>query len=381
MRKNIFLAIATTALALSACSGDAALQEVSKQGTEANTAGAIDFNVLVNKSTRGLQVNSVTDMQASSIQVFGFYSTGAAFGEIQDNAGTDKGTELSYTNSRWNYTNKAYWPTDGSKLDFYGVWPNTVQTLSITATNKQINNFTVDNDVAKQVDLLYALTKDKDANPVVLHFKHALTSIKFKAVALHDGSYPDNPSVRINSMTLHNVNNSGDFTFPVGTTTNDATNVGTWSNVTGSASYTFSTPAGEVSDGTDASDLMSVTGPLFVIPQTVSPWTTSATTAVPTTTANTSGDKYLEIECYIKDTAGDEEELVGSESGGTYTYGKVYVPLSAPDGAWKEGKQYTYTLKFGYGYNADGTPVKRSPIIFEVEVDEWDDTPSDVTLP
>ena len=36
MRKNIFLAIAMTALALSACSGDAALQEVSKQGTEAN---------------------------------------------------------------------------------------------------------------------------------------------------------------------------------------------------------------------------------------------------------------------------------------------------------------------------------------------------------
>ena len=93
--------------------------------------------------------------------------------------------------------------------------------------------------------------------------------------------------------------------------------------------------------------------PSMLIPQTLTPW--DRATAVGSTTGN-----YLKIGCRI---------TVEGYDGNFADEGYIYVPLN---GTWEMGKDYTYTLNFGTGYDREGKPILQ-PITITGTVTPWAD--------
>ena len=358
MRKDIILVGVLAAIAVTSCTKDSVVIE--NTGTK-----EIGFNVLTNNSTRGVPVNATNILtQNKKFKVWGFKNGATeAFTDIQ-------GTEVEYKSAeaKWDYSPKKYWP--GYALDFYSVYPSDVTTINIDGTDKKINNFTPASNVGDQIDLLYGLQTNQTESPVKVYFKHALSQIVFKGEAQYEG-----PTVVINKISLCRIQDKGSFTFPTDATASAST-AGTW-DVTSANRTSYEiplnaatiklTPPTSAGATTTATDLSSTTnGALLIVPQDVTAWTTTTTTpvALPTTGDNV----YLDIECSLTNPDNADEYVLGSAS----TYEHAYVPISAPNNKWEPGKKYIYTLKFGYGYDSGGKPLKKQPILFNVQaVEDW----------
>ncbi|MEG2647620.1 MAG: hypothetical protein RR979_06790, partial [Mucinivorans sp.] len=68
-----------------------------------------------------------------------------------------------------------------------------------------------------------------------------------------------------------------------------------------------------------------------------------------------------------------------SSVGAKDDYKPIYIPLSSinlgtqtPTQIWKANNNITYTLNFGGGYAADGTPIL-NPTLFTTKVNKWND--------
>lgn len=371
MRKDIILVGVLAAIAVTACTKDSVVIE--NTGTK-----EIGFNVLTNNSTRGVPVTTTNIIdQSKAFKVYGFNnSDNTVFSDIQ-------GTIVSYstTETKWDYSPKKYWPEYA--LDFYSVYPSDVTTIKIDATDKKINDFKPASDVTSQVDLLYGLQTNQTESPVKVYFKHALSQIVFQGKSVYEG-----PDVKINSVKLCRVLDKGSFTFPAVATASNST-AGTW-DVTGASRTDYTIPLNAATPITltppaNSSDVVYPTmfshatnGALLIVPQDVTAWTTTPTTAVALSASGEEAHVYLDIECSLTNPDNAGEYVLGDAS----TYDHAYVPISAPDNKWEPGKKYTYTLTFGYGYDQDGKPLKKQPITFTVEaVEEWTSATEDITLP
>ena len=401
MRK-LFYAGASLLL-LAACSQDEMLQ-VNHDGDE------IRFNAVANSAARAADVYCNSN-RPSAFSVWAEY----------DSKTYITGDKIVYnsTGSKWeNQSGIRYWPeTDEAKLNFYA-YVNTADASNSLfkwnsaspTTAPTIEGFSVNDAVASQVDLLYAVKKDvtkpADAssnNPVTLNFRHALSQIVFQAKNTNANLY-----VEIYGVKVGNVNNTGKFAYPSTSTDGNIEHIdtpsdgkydetsdfssqtigtqGTWSALSGKATYavTFNKVALSTKDQIEAlttklTDNQHDAGTgngfgnaMLLMPQTTTAWVPADNQA---SMEGTTGS-YIGVTCKIFNVSdankGYQEGTDVCLWGEGETSGKELVIPAAF--TWEQGKKYVYTLKFGEGnggYEPGTDDPVLIPITFTVKVDEF----------
>ena len=204
MYKNFFMSIAAmAALTLVSCSSD----DLNSLSDNSSKNEAISFDgylgrsaVAVNGSRGG--VVTIDQLKTDGFGVFGNYSKeGATEGYGQN---LFKNQKVFYSNSEWTYTPYKYWLPKGH-IDFLAYAPYDANT-ALTDTKSKIS-FTVDKEIAKQKDLLWAnAAGQKQANnPVKFTFNHALSRLGYTVKLKKDCS--NDVTITLKSITLAGSDN------------------------------------------------------------------------------------------------------------------------------------------------------------------------------
>ena len=303
MMKSKYLAVALSAVALTACNNDEVM--------EVNQGRGISFQVATEASTRA---QATTTNTITEFKVWGF--TGDPAQTLMN------GIKVSKSDGKWSYGDVIFWPE--SDVDFYSVSPSDVTGVNITSSSQKITGFTVNTNQASQVDLLYAVNKgekkeEHEASDVNINFRHALSQIIFKAKNTNS-----NLKVSIKDVKVVNVVKGGDFTYPTSSTTTQNTSEsgtitagtqGTWTLLsTGNYKETYAagTNAGgvELTTKNQVYDLTTTTGTgeskvytgaLFLMPQELDPWNLKGK-------SDNNGGSYFLVNCQLKNVSGNDEE-------------------------------------------------------------------------
>lgn len=267
-----------------------------------------------------------------------------------------------------------------------------------------VTDFTVDNDVTKQVDFIYATVKEasKPAPDAIdkaqkINFRHALSQIEFMAKNDNSKIY-----VEISSVKVKNVFNQGTFEFPKESTVinipgtvdgsihnplpGDQTisNQGTWTiNASSKDSYTASFPTVPVAYNENPS--LTVTDPagkefnentMYLMPYGVKNTTFMPTwdgTGKPTESA----DAYFQITAKIWNVAATTDITPGTVNKTTDIVlydGEIAIKMPTKT-VWEQGKRYVYTFTFtkkgNGGSNPDSGNEVLTPITLNVTVDDF----------
>lgn len=335
------LILAAALVVLAACSKENVDNNVGKLDGE-----EIGFNVVNQRATKANDaiITGTTYGTDNTFQVWGWQSPAADFSEFADDAASNfmSNLTISWTGGResraaaWrNATNYYYWPFTG-KISFLAVHPSTVapSTTGWDATNDKPQATFADYTIAagnKTVDLMLADNEGarrSDALPMV--FKHALSQIQFRVRTNED--YSSDVTFKVNSVTINNIDLSGDLAYA-----NDAF---TW---TDNAAQTESWPY----------------------------YATTATVAYAATDA--AAALYGDANVMIPQAANaDDPATTGVLEGTTLTInytmeqtGSAAITGDVTVGAaqeWVAGKKYIYTLNF-----------KLNEILFAPEVTDWVD--------
>lgn len=367
MRKKIFLA-AIAAVAMTSCSND----EIVENGAQS----AIGFNALTSNiaTTRATPVNGA-NLKDNPFEVYAFTADGKPFmGNHFSTSPYDmsSGIVIAHDGTGWDYQNPAdlaYWPTQS--LNFYAFHPvadpSMFFTYEVSSDSKQIIRYMIPTKPQYQTDVMYAInrgaTKNSHAGKAKLQFHHTLSQVFFKAK-----TELESMSVDIKSIDVRNCGFSGVLTLP---TEGEAITAENWevsSNTDGQSDFGVFPVAMDgdlLNIGVTAKQVTATSDVQMFLPQTLKRWNPESGSTI--IQANQSGESYLAIACKIRQ---NDVYLHGSES--EYKY--LYVPFGVQ---WEPGKRYTYTLVFGGGYDENGNIIL-APIDFIPEVDEWQDTPTDV---
>ena len=379
MKKN-FLWGALALIAMASCSQD---DVVSIQQDE------IKFSAVANKATRAADVYCNNNLPAS----FKVYANHTVDGESSTYI---EGDEITLSGTTWtNSTGKRFWPEEGS-LDFYA-HVNAGDNFTWTSGSvPSITGYTVDTDVTKQNDLMYAVKteqtkEDNSTAGVILNFRHALSQIVFQAKNTNKNFF-----VEIEGVTIGNIISKANFTYPSADTddnvedhTQSATSSfadasqGVWEmsdEATDIKNYPVSFTNVEVPGDGEICSLTSTNGTdqefsdnaLLLIPEqngaagaTIA-WDPETNAKV----AEATGTYFL-IKCKIRNVAGDEVADDDVYLWGTASEAKeLAIPVSL---TWKQGVKYIYTFVFGEGiggYDPEGEEVL-VPITFSVTVDDF----------
>lgn len=391
MKKFLF-ACAVVAIGMTACTNDDVVSETGRNTDEIAFRPTSD-----NGNTRATDVYCNTNMP----QEFKVYAV--TDGKIFINGDViQKGS-----GSVWeNQTGKRYWPE--TPVDFYAqVNGDDYFKWSDPSAAPQFANFTVNNDVASQTDLMYAVktaqTKAATADAqsaVALNFHHALSQVVFYAKNINPNIY-----VEVTGVSVGGVKNSGTYTFPqtdtdanvehgvaTGTETNGGK--GTWALGTTTDTYSVTFPAVKLVGNQSNPTVMNLTdntnrnaddlghagtadnpgtnsfgNAMLLMPQ-------GAFTAIDVA-ANASNQLdltkdgvYFKVLCTIYNVA-DPTAADLTDNVKIWDNKEIYIPVS---GTWNEGMKYVYTLVFGDGnggIDPDGPKPALIPITYNVSVDEF----------
>ena len=209
MYKKIFMGIAAVAaLTLVSCSSDDlnSLSDNSSKNEAISFDGYLGRSAVAVNGSRG-SVLEIADLKKlkDGFGVFGNYNAtgGQNFGSnLFDNQ------PVAYKTSAWTYSPLRYWPTEGH-IDFLAYAPYDVNTALNTTLEGNMTsciNFTVENTVAKQKDLLWANAENKTKdnifgteNKVKFQFAHALSRLGY-SIKLKD-AYSD-ATITLKKITL-----------------------------------------------------------------------------------------------------------------------------------------------------------------------------------
>lgn len=354
--------MAAAALTLTACSN-----EEEGAGSIASRANeAISF-----RPAMGTRATETTNANLAD-----FYSTAIVNDTtLFDQINFAKGSDNFYV-SQHNY----YWPGDNSEVQFYAYAPSQdAMGADVTLTNsrKVIENFSVAEEIADQVDLITAnMTGTKsqyETSGVPLTFSHRLSQIEVRAKTDNQEYTYTVVGVRIGRAEY-----LGSFDF----TTNKWT-LDDWHDT---AVYTsdYSTSGTPITLGSTPVSIMGASGNAMLLPQTLTPW---SPTADPD---NVAREAYLSVLIRIQSKAGAvvypfPSDTQKDATGQKRQYAWASIPLS---GTWEQGKKYVYTLDFtdGAGFvDPDdpnpGNPVLGDPIKATVNVLEWTEADNDLSMP
>ena len=325
---------------------------------ESASKKAISFDMPVMKPTRlAGEIDGTTYPTTETFKVFcksytGAYTDWTAGADYFDAAGED----VALTGGNWSTTTVHYWPELGNNLAFAAYSPAAASAdgaFAQTQTGLTITGFSTQDDVANQYDLMYTprvVDKDKDdaATPVPLVFKHALTSVVFKAAKTDAHA-----TYTIKSLTVNGkVATTGDFNQNIPTPAAlDGT--ATWKNLATATDKTYSILTSKAIDVTQAGTNLTGVGStdgastaLLLIPQAV-----DASTTVTITYTKTAGGS-------------------SSDATATIKLNDFVDATSNPVTTWVMGHRYIYNIIFG----------ANKPIYFEPSVADWTDVDLSYTI-
>ena len=341
MYKKFFMGIAAmAALTLVSCSSD----DLNSVSDNSSKNEAISFDGYLGRSAV-----AVNGTRGSVLEIGDLKKSKDGFGVFGNWGGQNFGSNLfnnqpvAYKTSAWTYSPLRYWPTEGH-IDFLAYAPYDVNTaLNTTLEEKMTSciNFTVENTVTKQKDLLWANAENQTkannsgTKKVEFTFNHALAKIGY---SLKQKEAYDKTTITVTSIKLVGSDTKGAF-YSKGTIdlSKENNNKDLWTigeNVekqnfdwfTGSAELT-TTAANNATDND-----------LFVIPQNFSETATDKLFVVVEYTVQTDGTAALK--------------------------NKVTKPITAN---FLQGKAYTINLTIGL-----------TPIEFDATVDTWE---NGITIP
>lgn len=236
-------ALSLMALTMTACTSN---EEVAMPQPESNQIG---FSVVSNNLTRASNSYCSTNLPAK-IKVTAYNNGknyyGDAFDEITKSEADGTVSWTGTTDRYWPRVDDDTWPG----LTFFAYVKDDALSENAEATDNKIvlptegakvlspkvENFTVKENVADQIDLMYATTANrKNTGAVPLNFRHALSQVCFKAQNLD----PRIKSLVINKIEINGLKSRGDYQFPTAstnvttTTTHDATEVPTGAGAKG----------------------------------------------------------------------------------------------------------------------------------------------------
>lgn len=362
MKKIIYGAMA--AAALLACSKEQVIEQ-----NRANDE--IGFSVVAENQTKAAD-------EYDSNNMMGAFTVSATYTKDGSTSWYFQNDNIAYENSAWvNTTATRYWSADGTH-DFYAI-VNGEMTMAETPAAPTVN-FKPDTDVAKQKDLLYAVTKGltKSDNNVALNFRHALSQIQFKAKNTNPKLH-----VKISGVHVGNIPGEGKFNYPT------ETRPAEWVHLTDTPTdYTVTFDEVEVKGDKKSVDLTCTKEKsMLLIPAYTGPWAPEhgegyqpeepiSMRSTASAGASDGTGSYIAVKCQIYNVAGDK-------------YASTDVCLYegwAVIGAffdWKQGKKYIYTLVFGegdFGYNGGNgdTPIPDEEKVlttmnYTVTVDDFTD--------
>lgn len=245
--------------------------------------------------------------------------------------------KYSSTDNKWTYENTKYWPTEGH-IDFLAYAPY-VETPNFQGSSI---DFTVENNVAAQKDLLWANAKDQTKqtisstdNKVKFHFAHALSRLGY-SVKLKD-AYSD-ATITLKKITLAGSANEATKAFysegTIDLSKEDkAAKLWTPSTTADKQNFTWFSGNQKLTD-----KVANNTEYLFVIPQDFSQKTSGA------------DELYVIVEYTVE---------LPLQTG---TTGPMTTSVSRKlEKNFEQGKAYTINLNIGL-----------TPIEFNAEVNDWD---------
>ena len=361
MKKILFSA--ALALVFVSCSRDEVV-EVNRDGDE------IRFGVVTDAATRAADVYCNNNLPGA----FNVWAT-------YNNTTYIDGDLIQKESNAWvNKTGVRYWPKTGNVTFYAQVNAGTAFQWNDGAPT--ITNYTVDTDVTKQNDLLYAVkSQGRSDNPVTLNFRHALSQIVFQAKNTNANLY-----VEIKGVTICKLGNVNTFTYKssdtdinienhdgtTGTITYDES-WGTWAALNGGATnYPVEFTAVPVPGdnkvksltNTNDTDKEFSSNAMLLLPQATTAW--DPKDGKP---ADQKGTYFL-VDCKICNVAGASYD---SATDVVLWNGNAAIPVAFN---WEQGKKYIYTFVFGDGNGGydpnpdDPTPVLL-PITFNVTVDDF----------
>lgn len=250
------------------------------------------------------------------------------------------GIDVNRTDNGWTYAPISYWPLD-KQLNFYSVSPASISNhCAESAGRYDLNGFRSPGTI----DMLYAVNKNLNSstNQVKVNFRHALSQVNFR-FRCKEGGYL---RAVIADVDLFNVYDSGNFTFPESTTSNnqqDSGSVGDWS-IPETAVRTRTSINNTLHSVGETPEIVCSTGYEFFIPQDVPACTDH-------NSGSTASDRhhgtYLRVKCRI------EEPVSGGvlwpspsvkEYDAATRMAYMIIPLSDKDTRWIQGHSYTYTV-------------------------------------
>lgn len=209
MDKKIFIGIAAmAALTLVSCSSDDldSLSDNSSKNEAISFDGYLGRSAVAVNGTRGSE-ETVSTLKTNGFGVFGTYTpTDGPASNLFDNQKVTYFTSTTPTESKWTYSPLKFWPANG-KIDFLAYAPYDKST-KLTEGSK-IKDFTVDEDIAKQKDLLWTndmnhqitgnITTAKEK--VKFQFHHALSRLGYTVTLSGDYS-SSGATFTVNKITL-----------------------------------------------------------------------------------------------------------------------------------------------------------------------------------
>ena len=327
---------------------------------ESASKKAISFDMPVMKPTRAAQLGEIdgpTYPTNETFKVFcksytGTYTDWTTYADYFATAGEN----VVFNGSKWSTETLHYWPELGNKLAFAACSPATASgTFTQTNTGLTITGFSTEDNVANQYDLMYTprvidLDKNSAGTDVPLAFKHALTSVVFKATKTDaDATYT------IKSLTVNGqISTTGNFNQNIPTPAGLDGTAPTWTPEAATAK-TYNILADKTIDvaqtpGTNLTGVGSTAGAataLLLIPQSV----VDANPTVTITYTKKTGSNSLDATATIN--------LVNFLDGS-----------SAPVNTWVMGNRYIYNIIFG----------DNKPIYFAPSVTDWNDVALSYTI-
>lgn len=424
MKRNLIYLAALSALALTACSQDEAVNEIHPAAES-----AIGFRTNLDRTTVSRGQNATTTTNLDNFDVVALNEDNSTYFHKLRVTKNESGT--------WVYSPVHYWPK-GKGLRFFAAGNAGSQGLSEKADNNfpGFNNYMPHNlgytykpgtdtntqgefggtsNTIKHAhhDLVYAYyesdydhinadkpgTEDQKPNAVELNFKHALAQIEVQAKNTNE-----NRKIEIIGVRIKNLKASGSGKFKdvpesyAGTTPEYGI---AWTPGSDLSDYFFRFPKGYATphvldgkkgeDGQDKDPINIAPGNFnfMVIPQTTTAWAQQAGTI------DDNGGTYISVACriYSVSTSGEStsETLIYPTTDQNASSEKLYGMAMIPVGFNLEaGKKYTYVLDFSKGSgqvdpekptepeggdidepNNGGDEIDGHPIEFTVKVDGW----------
>ena len=369
--------MAMLASAAMSCLGSCSNDDLADANSNKLPENAIAFNVTQQGAlSRGTETNSGNfQNRIQDFQVWAYFDksatgTGVTPGGLYVGDDHTHGTKVNGdSNGAWSYddvTKQQYWPATTAPLNFQAITPYAHSSFTIENTPDVSDpklahvtaNVTVPTAVADQQDIMFAKadgqTRETNSQTVGLNFQHGMSQVVFSGKLASDKI-----EATVHGIEIHNLHNTGKVGYM-------GTNAELQAQTTGVAGTTFAAGLVDnpvVNSSSQATVLSAADGALFMLPQTVAKWTTTAKNPVPTSEADANHNSYLKVTCTVKDKASGVV-LVNN--------GSIYIPLEVN---WQQGKKYSYTLVFGQGeqgFKPDGSHDDNLlQIKYSVSAENW----------